>query len=183
MKTFKLYILLLLSSLALVSCNDDDEFYNIAYLNKPDLVAIDIPLAGYNVNDNLTFHIDFSRYQTEGNHATPLDLYKTTGAESFGFNYYLEKKTGTNTWTTVFSNEDEYRVGEVEYMPLTETYEFDEALPLTSAGEYRFRLGISDFGYTKTELISRNKPKQTAVKITTNANGIDSQGYYHFIVN
>lgn len=183
MKTLRLYILGLISALALVSCNDDDEFYNAVYVESPGLVSIEIPAEGYAVNDNFNFSIDFSRYITEPGQTTPLDLYKTTEAPSFGFNYYLQKKTGNNTWTTVFANDEEYRVGEIIYFTGSQTYEFDESYPLTSAGDYRFRLGTNAYDLKKTDLISRNPNNKTLVIITTSANNIDSEGFHYFTVN
>lgn len=183
MKTLRFYILALISSLTLISCNDDDEFYNAVYIDSPGLATIEVPAGGYAVNDNFDFSIAFSRFVTEPGQTTPLDVYKTSEASSFGFNYYLEKKTGTDTWTTVFANEDEYRVGEVVYFPGTQTYEFDESYLLTSAGEYRFRLGSNAYDLKKTDLISRNPSNKTMVIITTSANNTNSEGYYHFTVN
>lgn len=183
MKTLRLYILLLISSLALVSCNDDDEFYNTVYVDSPGLVAIEIPAGGYVVNDSFNFSVDFSRYITEPGQSTPLDLYKTSEAPSFGFNYYLQKKTGTDTWTTVFENEEEYRVGEIAYFPGSQTYEFDASYTLTAAGDYRFRLGPNAYDLKKTDLISRNPNNKTLVIITTSANNIDNEGFHYFTVN
>lgn len=181
MKTLRLYILGLISSLALISCNDDDEFYNAVYVNSPDLIKINVPAGGYTAGDNLEFSIDFSRYIMEPGYTTPLDVYKTSGATSFGFAYYLERNDG-GTWKTVFPNEDEFRIGDVLYVPATETYEFDEAYPLDEPGEYRFRLEYNDGNILKTNLVSRNQENKTMVSIITNADHIDSQGYYYFTV-
>lgn len=182
MKTIKLYIITVLGILSLVSCKNDDEFYNAVYLSVPNLITIDVP-ANYVVGDNISFHTDFSRYLAEDGLTTPLDIYKTSQAESFGFAYRLEKKTATNVWTSVLSNEDEYSVAEAVYQSGTMTYKYDKSIPLTSAGEYRLSFGESYTGAQSTDLISRNPTNKTAVRITTNANNLDTQGYYYFSVN
>lgn len=182
MKTIKLYIIAVLGILSLVSCKNDDEFYNAVYISVPDLITIDTP-ASYTVGDNLTFHTDFSRYQNENGLTTQLDIYKTSQAESFGFAYRLEKETAPNVWTSVLLNEDEYSVAEAVYQSGTMTYKCDKAIALPSAGEYRLSFGESYTGNQSTDLISRNPSNKTMVRITTNANSLDVQGYYYFTVN
>ncbi|WP_313807373.1 hypothetical protein [Flavobacterium sp.] len=182
MKKIHFFILALFASITLVSCNDDDEFYNSVYLDIPELVKIEVPGGGYAVNDNLNFSIDFSRYLAEPGQTTPLDLFKTSGATSFGFAYYLERKDGS-VWKTVFPNQDEFRIGDIVYVSATETYEFDESYPLAVAGEYRFRLEPYDGNKLKTNLVSRNDENKTLISIITSADNIDSEGYYYFDVN
>jgi len=182
MKNIKLYILAVLGILSLVSCKTDDEFYNAVYITVPDLITIDTP-ASYAVGDNLSFHTDFSRYQQEDGMTTLLDIYKTSEANSFGFAYRLEKETAPDVWTSVLLNEDEYSVADAIYQSGTMTYKCDKSIPLTSAGEYRLSFGESYTGIQSTDLISRNPTNKTAVRITTNANNLDTQGYYYFTVN
>lgn len=182
MKTIKLYIIATLGILSLVSCKNDDEFYNAVYLSVPDLITIDTP-AGYTVGENVSFHTDFSRYLQEDGLTTPLDIYKTSEAPSFGFAYRLEKETAPDVWTSVLLNEDEYTVAEAVYQSGTMTYKCDESIQLTSTGEYRLSFGESYTGIKSTDLISRNPSNKTAVRITTNANNLDAEGYYYFTVN
>lgn len=182
MKTIKLYIIAALGILSLISCKNDDEFYNAVYLSVPNLITIDTP-AGYVVGDNVSFHTDFSRYLNEDGLTTPLDIYKTSEATSFGFAYRLEKETAPDVWTSVLLNEDEYSVAEAIYQSGTMTYKCDKSIPLTSAGKYRLSFGESYTGAQSTDLISRNQTNKTAVRITTNANNLDTYGYYYFTVN
>lgn len=182
MKTIKLYLIAVLGILSLVSCKNDDEFYNAVYISVPNLITIDTP-GSYAVGDNVAFHTDFSRYQDENGLSTQLDIYKTSQAESFGFAYRLEKETAPDVWTSVLLNEDEYSVAEAVYQSGTMTYKCDKAIALTSAGEYRLSFGESYTGNQSTDLISRNPSNKTSVRITTNANSLDAQGYYYFTVN
>lgn len=182
MKTIKLYTIAILGILSLVSCKNDDEFYNSVYISVPDLITIDTP-GSYAIGDNVAFHTDFSRYQEENGLTTQLDIYKTSQAESFGFAYRLEKETAPDVWTSVLLNEDEYSVAEAVYQSGTMTYKCDKSIALTSAGEYRLSFGESYTGNQSTDLISRNPSNKTSVRITTNANNLDSQGYYYFTVN
>jgi hypothetical protein len=182
MKTIKLFFISILSALSLLSCKTDDEFYNAVYITVPNLITIDIP-ASYTVGDNLTFHSDFSRYLQEDGLSTPLDIYRTSYAESFGFAYRLEKETAPGVWTSVLLSGDEFSIGDAVYQSGTMTYEFDKSIQLTSTGEYRLGFGESYTGKQSTDLISRNPQNKTSVTITTTANNIDSDGYYRFTVN
>jgi len=73
MKTIKLYIIAALGILSLVSCKNDDEFYNAVYLSVPNLITIDTP-ASYAVGDNVPFHTDFSRFLQKERLTTPLEI-------------------------------------------------------------------------------------------------------------
>ncbi|ESU28178.1 hypothetical protein FLJC2902T_15230 [Flavobacterium limnosediminis JC2902] len=182
MKAIKHFVIAVFGLLSLISCNSDDEFYNAAYVSVPDLITIDTP-ASYSVGDNVSFHTDFSRYLPEDGFTDPLDIYKTSKAESFGFAYRLEKETAPDVWTSVFDNGDEFSVAEAVYQTATQTYKCDIATPLNSAGNYRLGFGESYTGYQSTDLISRNPENETSVRITTNANNTNGQGYYYFTVN
>ena len=182
MKTIKLFLIAITATLSIVSCKSDDEFYNAVYISVPNLISIDTP-ASYSVGDDVSFHTDFSRYLPEAGQTDPLDIYRTSQAESFGFAYRLEKETAPDVWTSVLLNEDEYSVEEAVYQAGAMTYISDQSIPLTSAGEYRLSFGESYTGSQSTDLISRNPDDKTAVFITTTANNVDSQGYYYFTVN
>ena len=181
MKTIKLYTIAILGILSLVSCKNDDEFYNAVYVSVPNLITIDTP-GSYTVGDNVVFHTDFSRYLEEDGLTTLLDVYKTSQAESFGFAYRLEKETAPDVWTSILLNEDEYSVAEAVYQSETMTYKCDKSIGLNSPGEYRLSFGESYTGNQSTDLISRNPSNKTSVRITTNANSLDAQGYYYFTV-
>lgn len=182
MKAIKYLAIAIFGLLSLISCNSDDEFYNAAYVSVPDLITIDTP-GTYSVGDNVSFHTNFSRYLPEDGFTDLLDIYKTSKAESFGFAYRLEKETEPNVWTSVLSNQDEYNVADAIYQVETMTYKCDINIPLNSTGNYRLGFGESYTGFQSTDLISRNPSNETSVRITTNANNTDGQGYYYFTVN
>ncbi|MGX7666553.1 hypothetical protein [Flavobacterium pedocola] len=182
MKTIRLFLLTVLGIVSLTSCKSDDDFYNAVYLDVADLITIDTP-PSYTTGDNLEFHTDFSRYLPEANQANLLDIYRTSGAESFRFAYRLEKKDANNNWNNVLGANDEYSVAEAVYQSGTMTYKCDVAVPLTTTGQYRLSFGESYTGAATTELISRNPSDKTLVLISTNANALDAFGYYQFTVN
>lgn len=182
MKKIKLFAIAILGTLSLISCNGDDEFYNAAYVSVPDLITIDTPDT-YTVGDNVSFHTDFSRYLQEDGFTELLDIYRTSQAESFEFAYRIEKETSPDVWTSVFNNEDEYSVAVAVYQPGTMTYKCDVSTLLNSTGNYRLGFGESYTGTASTDIISNNPENETSVRITTNANNTDSEGYYHFTVN
>lgn len=182
MKTIKLFAIALLGAVSLLACKNDDDFYNAVYLEVPDLITIDTP-ASYNVGDNVAFHADFSRYLPEAGQSDLLDIYRTSGATSFGFGYRLEKETAPDVWTSVLLGEDEYSIETATYQSGTMSYTSDEAITLTSAGEYRLSFSQSYLGIASTDLISNNPEEKTAVIISTTANDTDAEGYYYFTVN
>jgi hypothetical protein len=182
MKTIRLVLVTLLGILTLTSCKGDDEFYNAVYITIPDLISIDTP-TNYVVNDDVTFHVSFSRYLPEDQLSTLLDLYKTTQASSFGYAYRLEREITPNVWVSVFNNGDTYSIAEALYDTSTMTYNSDVSINLTVTGNYRLSFGESYTGNQSTDLFSRNPSNQTSVRITTNANNTDSEGYYYFTVN
>lgn len=181
MKKIKILFLLVLSGLSFISCKSDDEFYNAAYLSVPNIISIDTQ-PSYTLGDNLTFHAEFSRYLPETGQSNLLDVYKTSGATSFGFAYRLEKQTASG-WSTVFGDDNEYTPLDVPYVAATEKYKRDYFVALTASGNYRLSFGQSYTGNLSTDIISNNPDNKTLVHITTNPIGIDSQGYYYFTVN
>lgn len=182
MKTIKLFFIAILGGLVFNSCQTDDEFYNSVYLSVPDLITIDTPDT-YAVGDYVSFHTNFSRYLPEPGQSSLLDIYRTSGANSFGFAYRLERLTAPNVWTSVLLNGNEFSVENALYEPEYLSYESSEAIQLNEAGEYRLSFGQSFSGSDSTDLISANEENKTAVVIATNANDVDSEGYYYFTVN
>jgi len=182
MKTIKILSLTIAAAFAVFSCKSDDEFYNAANLKVPNLIVLDVQ-SGYTVGEDLTFHTEFSRYLPEENQTQLLDIYKTSNAESFGFAYRIEKQTTSGDWETALPNEDEYAPVDAVYDSATEMYSGNYAVRLNETGNYRFSFGQSYTGSQSTDLISRNPANKTLVRITTNSNGVDSQGHYYFTVN
>lgn len=182
MKKFKLFFITVLGALSLLSCKSDDEFYNAVYLKVPNLITIDTP-GSYTVGSNVDFHTDFSRFLPEEGQTTLLDIYKSSQAASFGFAYRLEKETAPDVWTSVLTNQDEFKVAEATYQSGTMTYKCDKSIPLTSTGNYRLGFGESYTGKQSTDLISKNAANKTAITITSNANNTDAEGFYYFTVN
>ncbi|MCG2611587.1 hypothetical protein LZZ90_08715 [Flavobacterium sp. SM15] len=187
MKKIQIAFLAVISSIVLVSCNTkDDDFFNSVYLDAPDLVRVDDPTIDGIVGNILSFHVVIDRYLDEGL-TTPLDIYKTTGATSFGFSYSLEVKNSSGNWVSYLNGGAEYNVGEVVYDSVNETYSFDKTISL-SAGTYRFRLGESHQGAANTDFISRNEPNKTSVVISSrpkkfDGTYFDNDGYYYFTID
>lgn len=189
MKNIKTLLVALFGLVLFAGCGDDDEFYNSKYLSLPNLIAIEHQ-ANFAVGDVLWVNTNFSRYQSEPNQTTPLDLFRTTGGASFSFAYGLEKKTGTDTWTPVDIQsiiEDEggveanyFVVAESIYDPISQNYKFRAGIPLTQTGEYRLVFGLSEV--SQLELSSNNSTSEdTFLTIQTTANNLTG-GYYNFTV-
>jgi len=190
MKNIKLLFLAVIAIASFSSCNEDDEFYNSKYISIPGLINIETQ-PDYQVGDVLWVNTDFSRYLSEPEIASPLDIYRTTDGASFSFAYGLEKKNADNTWTIVdlenkmLSDEGNvfdgsYNVAECIYDGASETYRFRAGMPLQQAGTYRIFFGFT--AISALEISSNNdSDKSTYLSIKTTANNL-TDGYYNFTV-
>lgn len=187
MKKIQIALLTAISSFLLVSCNTkDDDFFNSVYLDASDLVRVDDPTIDGITGNNLLIHVLIDRYLDEGL-TTPLDIYRTTGAQSFGFSYSLEVKNSSGSWVSYLNGGAEYNVGEAVYDSVNEEYTFDKSISL-NPGDYRFRLGESYQSVASTDFISRNESNKTSVIITSrpekfDGTYFDSEGHYYFTID
>ncbi|WP_396150326.1 hypothetical protein [Flavobacterium sp.] len=193
MKTLKNIILFALITFSISCSKEDEEFFNAVYTTIPGLVTIEAQ-PSFAVNDVLWLNTNtFSRYLTEPNQTTPLDVYRTTNSETFSFLYRLEKQVN-GEWENVAigSNfiEDKgemsignYITGIAFYNDITETYEYRGGLLLTQPGQYRlgFFSGHNGFNF---DIISESANRSTFLTIATTAfNAPDGSGFYNFTVN
>ena len=156
----------------------DDEFYNAVYLSAPDLISIDA-----SSGNSISLRTEFSRFLPELGQTAPLDVYKTSGALSFGYAYKFQKKDANNNWVAVLGNGDEFTPADAVYDPVSMTYLSDITIQITDPGEYRLKFEDSYTGSQATDLISRNPSNKTLVRITTNPIGLNSDGHYYFTID
>ncbi len=189
-KSILFYILLLLPILN--SCSkEDEEFFNAVYTTIPGLVTIEAQ-PSFAVNDIIWLNTNtFSRYLTEPNQTTPLDVYKTTKSETFSFLYRLEKQVN-GEWenvaigTNFIENKGEMSIGNyitgiAFYNEVTEAYEYRGGIILTQPGQYRigFFSGFNGFNF---DIISESANRSTFLTIATTAFNAPN-GFYTFTVN
>jgi hypothetical protein len=193
MKKIK-YIVLASMALLLSNCDtNDDGFYNTVYIDVPHLVTIDPHSSTYTVGEKLYVNADFSQYQDEN--GQDLDLFKTTGANTFTFSYVIEKQIDANNWEGVYVNDSQldiikgnaqngsYVYGICEYNPDNKTYEYRVGFPLLTAGTYRMSFGYNSTTTNTVDLRSESPAGRLIVNITSLMGGIDASGYYNFTVN
>ncbi|MEW5675341.1 hypothetical protein ABGT15_03420 [Flavobacterium enshiense] len=178
MKTLKILLISVLSALTFIACKTDDEFYNAVYLSAPDLITVDA-----SSGNAVSFHTEFSRFLPELGQTAPLDVYATSGAESFGFAYRIQMKDSNNNWVSVLGEGDEFTSADAVYDATSLTYKSDVTIPITIAGEYRLKFEDSYIGIQSTDLISRNPSNKTLIRLTTNPVGLNSDGHYYFTIN
>ena len=191
MKTIKYTFLLALITLSISCSKEDEEFYNAVYTTIPNLVSIEVQ-PNYAVNDILWLNTNaFSRYLSEPNQTTLLDVYRTTNSPKFSFIYRLEKQVAGN-WEIVsvgdnFVVEDgemsigNYITANAIYDSNTEAYEFRGGLRLTEAGQYRIGF-FSGYNGSNFDIISDSANNSTFLTIATTANNV-TNGFYTFTVN
>lgn len=191
MKTIKYTLFLALITLSISCSKEDEEFYNAVYTTIPNLVSIEVQ-PNYEVNDILWLNTNaFSRYLSEPNQATLLDVYRTTNSQKFSFIYRLEKQVAGN-WEVVPAGnifvEDQgsmsignYVTANAIYDSNAEAYEFRGGLRLTEAGQYRIGF-FSGYNGSNFDIISDSSNNSTFLTIATTANNV-TNGFYTFTVN
>lgn len=175
----------------LIGCNNaDDEFYNSVFIEVPNLIEVETQ-SSYAVDDVLWINTNsFSKLLTEPGQSQPLDVFLSTGADTFKFAYYLERQNGSN-WelvdptgnlvnnlgTAVILN------GITGFSTLNDSniYEFRNGIKLTQTGNYRLTF-FSSFRGQGVDIISENAPNKTYMIITTTVLGINGNTY-SFSVN
>lgn len=193
MKTIKYTFFFALASLLMsAECTSgDEEFYNSVYTTVPNLVAIENQ-PNYAVNDILWINSTISRYLTEPNETTLLDIYKTTNSNQFSFLYAVERQNENNEWVNFANNNDfvldkglatidNYVTGFAIYNASEERYEYRGGIKLTQPGNYRIGF-FAGYNGQNFDLISDSSTNSTFLTIATSANNLNS-GYYTFMVN
>lgn len=175
-----------------ISCSkEDEEFYNAVYTNIPGLVSIEVQ-PSYEVNDVLWLNTDsFSRYLSEPNQTTPLDIYRTTNSQKFSFLYRLEKQVNGEWENVAVGNNIETNKGQMSignyvtaiamYNPTTESYEYRGGLRLTQTGQYRIGF-FNGYNGSNFDIISDSSNNSTFLTIATTAINA-TNGFYNFTVN
>lgn len=194
MKTFKysLIITFISAFLSLGCSKEDEEFYNAVYTTIPGLVAIEVQ-PNYSVDDVIWLNTNaFSRFLSEPNQTTPLDVYQTTNSQKFSFLYSLERKLDNNTWQIVSignnfvedsgtMNIGNYVTANAIYNAASQEYEYRGGLRLTQAGEYRIGF-FNSLNGSDLDIISESSNSSTFLTIATTTNNV-TNGYYTFTVN
>lgn len=190
------YIVLFSSSFLVTNCNtNDDGFYQNVFLESNNLVNIETQ-ATYAVGDYLYIDADFSRYLPDTqNLGAFLDIYKTTtGATQYAFSYVIERKINATEWEVVSVNDSQLLVnkgaaqngsfvlGICQYNSSDETYEYNVGFPLQTPGVFRLSFGYNST-YSKVEFRSISAPKNLVLNINSTVDGLDSSGFYNFVVN
>jgi hypothetical protein len=191
MKTIKYTLFLALITLSISCSKEDEEFYNAVYTTIPNLVSIEVQ-PNYAVNDVLWLNTNaFSRYLSEPNQTTLLDVYRTTNSQKFSFIYRLERQVAGNWEIVSVGNNTVLDEGEMSignyitanaiYNSTTEAYEFRGGLQLTEAGQYRIGF-FSGYNGSNFDIISDSANNSTFLTIATTANNV-TNGFYTFTVN
>lgn len=179
----------------LASCDtNDDGFYNEAYVEASNLVAIEMQ-PSYNVNDVVYINASIPNFLTETGQSTLLDIRKTTGnADSFNFSYILEKKSASNTWeyidigTNYVSNLGNANIGSFvqaisQYQAASSSYDYRGGIRLVETGEYRLSFGYNSGSVNLVELRSNSIGNNLFLNINSAINSLNSEGFYTFMVN
>lgn len=169
MKKHIYYFTLAIFTLLFTSCTEsDDEFFASTTVTSNGLVALNV------TGNQLNISCYYARLLPQSG-ANPFDVYLTSSARKFFFNYTLEKKNGSGAWeyitpstVTVVAGENQrgdYSSGIPVLDALDTTYEYESDITLT-AGQYRVSIN--------PEIISLNAQDAVMVTINTSTAGISS---------
>jgi len=174
----------------MISCNNaDDEFYNSVFIEVPNLIQVETQ-TNFEVDDVLWINTNaFARVLNELGQTENLDVFLTTGAESFKFAYFIEKQNGTEwemynlSGNLINDKGSAVILNGITGFPTINNnlYEFRNGIKLNQTGNYRLTF-YSSFRSQGVDLISENAPDRTYMIITTTVNGITGNTY-NFSVN
>ena len=176
---------------------NDNTFYKDAFVTVPDLVHVEVPITGYNVNDKLYISATIDRLLNVPGQANLLDVRKTTGnAPNFNFTYLLERRISASEWEIInvapsaidvtagsISSGSFYLAG-LLFNSATDSYNFRAGIPLLSDGEYRLSFGYNSSSVTTVELRSESYGNNLFLNIysTEDIGVLNGNGYYIFTV-
>lgn len=175
----------------ILSCNNaDDEFYNSVFIEVPNLIQVETQ-ANYAVDDILWINTnEFASVMSEAGQTEPLNIFLTTGADTFKFAYFIERQNGSE-WEMYNVNGNLVNdfggaviLNGITGFPLLNSanfYEYRNGIRLNQTGNYRLTF-YSSFRSQGVDLISENAPERTYMIITTTVNGITGNTY-NFSVN
>lgn len=190
----KLYILIILSILALSCDTDDDGFYNETYVDaQNNLVTIQHVTAAM-ASDTVKISVVIPNFLMERNFANPLDIRRSTGnAERFNMTIIVEKKATSGDWhyvdlTNQFITDEGSAVGgafaiaSIPYDATQQEYRFRGKMVLSEAGEYRVGFGVTSSA-TKNIILRSESPNQNLqMNIKTSADLLNASGYFNVVV-
>jgi hypothetical protein len=175
----------------ILSCNNaDDEFYNSVFIEVPNLIQVETQ-PNYAVDDILWINTnEFASVLSEAGQTESLNIFLTTGADTFKFAYFIERQNGSE-WEMYNVNGNLVNdlggaviLNGVTGFPLlnsTDFYEYRNGIRLTQSGNYRLTF-YGSFRGQGVDLISENAADRTYMIITTTVNGITGNTY-SFSVN
>ncbi|HEY0045097.1 MAG TPA: hypothetical protein VGB44_00125 [Flavobacterium sp.] len=190
----KLRYILPLFALMFIACDsNDDGFYNTVYVDTANLVNIETQ-AEYQVDDVLFVEAYIPNLLDEPGHLTPLDLRKTTGnVETFEFTYNIERNVNgewlpvdlTNSFTIIdgLANFGSFVQAFPRYDVTEDAFIFRGGIELQQAGDYRISFGYNSRVTDQVELFSNSSNNNIIVKISSETNQLNDDGYYNFTVN
>lgn len=190
------YILFFAASVSLISCEDEDGFYNEKYVNTDQMVSIvgsgDAMAAG----DYLTIEAVIPRFIPEPGFSDELDLFASTGgATAFSFSYVIEKQASDGEWEYVdFSDADlnvvygsaqagSFILADAEYgETFGQGYFYQAGVRIANPGTYRLSFGVNSDETNIVEFRSRTTGNNINLNLLSSISGLTG-GFYTFTVN
>lgn len=170
-------ILALASVFCLSACDSsDDDFYNMVYITKPNLIEIERQ-PNYQLNENLTFHVDIPNLIEEEGQNNPLNIYEMTKSDVLLVGYHIEKWEN-NQWI-VFQEFDPEFTGAITYNG--SSYQLTKQIPLTQTGSYRLIFG-QGFKANTIGIMSKLSLERQHTGITISTTAINYGDGYVFYV-
>jgi len=158
---------IVLIGLVFIGCTSYDDYGSNRYirLEIQDAILVDTD-RNYTVGDTIYIDLSFSRYLDEEGYANKLDIFESSGAESFSYILGLEKFSAQSNGFRIIQIDESYLFAEKgmlqDFGGIVATlndekteYESRIGLELVEAGSFRFDfeyLYLNDYGYREDKV-------------------------------
>lgn len=171
--------------------NKDSEFYNDVFVNTPNTIVTIEPSDSFDLGSDYFINATFPKELQEANQANVLDVYKTSGAQSFSFSFLIEKENANGDWelvsptlNTVAGSTEvfDFVFAHSEYDFISQ-YKFRTAVQLNDAGKFRLSFGYDGIPSKTVILRSDSFNNNLFVNLYSVCTDLDQSGYYYYTVN
>ena len=171
--------------------NKDSEFYNDVFVNTPSTIVAIEPSDSFDLGSYYAINATFSKEVQEANQANVLDVYKTSGAQSFSFSFLIEKENANGDWELVSptlntldgsAEAGDFVFAHSEYDGNSQ-YKFKTAVQLNDAGNFRLSFGYDGVPSKTVILRSDSFNNNLFVNLYSICADLDESGYYYYTVN
>lgn len=191
-RTLKYFALFLLA-LPVLSCDDEDGFYNEKYVDTAQFIEI-VTRPEYHVGESLSVTATVPERIQESGYPDLLDIFRTTGATDLTFSYIFEKQNASGEWEFLeipsasleidrgSAETGSFILAHARRNAQSGTYQYAAGTRLDAPGNYRMSFGVNSDAVNVVELRSESPGNNINLNLISQMNGLNPQGYFTFTV-